>query len=84
MYVVIQNGIERISLIYDAFLLEYPLCYGYWNKYASHKARLCSLHEVEETYERAVQAVPYSVDIWVSYSSFGALTYEDHADIRRY
>ncbi|RWW72095.1 hypothetical protein BHE74_00020105 [Ensete ventricosum] len=32
--------------------------------YASNRARLCTLHEVEEIYERAVQAIPYSVNLW--------------------
>ncbi|XP_018673811.2 pre-mRNA-processing factor 39-2-like isoform X1 [Musa acuminata AAA Group] len=77
------NDLERICLVYDAFLSEYPLCYGYWNKYASNRARLCTLHEVEEIYERAVQAIPYSVNLWVSYCTFGALSFEDPADVRR-
>ncbi|URE38834.1 HAT [Musa troglodytarum] len=77
------NDLERICLVYDAFLSEHPLCYGYWNKYASNRAQLCTLHEVEEIYERAVQAIPYSVNMWVSYCTFGALSFEDPADVRR-
>lgn len=80
---VLQNDIQRICLVYDAFLSEFPLCYGYWKKYASHKARLCTLYEVEELYERALRVATYSVDLWVSYCTFAVLLYEDPADIRR-
>ncbi|KAF0898892.1 hypothetical protein E2562_012602 [Oryza meyeriana var. granulata] len=77
------NDIEVISLVYHSFLLEFPLCYGYWIKYAAHKARLCTNGEVVEVYEQAVQAVPYSVDIWVSYCGFAVCAYEEPAHIRR-
>ncbi|KAL5219712.1 hypothetical protein ABZP36_024425 [Zizania latifolia] len=77
------NDIEVISLVYDSFLLEFPLCYGYWIKYAAHKARLCTIGEVVEVYEQAVQAVPHSVDLWVSYCGFAVCAYEEPAHIRR-
>ncbi|XP_038987503.1 pre-mRNA-processing factor 39-like isoform X1 [Phoenix dactylifera] len=77
------DDIQKICLVYDAFLSEFPLCYGYWKKYASHKARLCTLYEVEELYERALRVATYSVDLWVSYCSFALLSYEDPVDIRR-
>lgn len=80
---VLQNDVESICKAYDAFLSEFPLCYGYWKKYANHMANYCNLNEAERVYERAVEAMPYCVDIWVSYCSFGMLAYEDPADARR-
>ncbi|XP_020094599.1 pre-mRNA-processing factor 39-like [Ananas comosus] len=77
------NDIGVISMVYDAFLSEFPLCYGYWKKYAIHKARLCSHKEMVEVFERAVLVATYSVDLWVSYCSYAMLLYEDPADIRR-
>ncbi|XP_034598592.1 uncharacterized protein [Setaria viridis] len=76
------DDIEVISLVYGSFLLEFPLCYGYWIKYAAHKARLCMNRDVVDVYEQAVQAVPHSVDLWVSYCGFGVCAYEEPADIR--
>ncbi|KAM0906148.1 hypothetical protein ACQ4PT_017082 [Festuca glaucescens] len=76
------NDIEVLSLVYRSFLLEFPLCHGYWIKYAAHKARLCTYEDVVEVYEQAVQAVPHSVDLWVSYCGFGMSVYEDPALIR--
>ncbi|XP_068666839.1 pre-mRNA-processing factor 39-2 [Aristolochia californica] len=78
-----QNDIQRISSVYDSFLFEFPLCYGYWKKYAEHTARLSSVEEAVEVYERGVQSATYSVGLWASYSSFGILAFEDPVDVRR-
>ena len=78
-----QNNILKIRKVYDAFLAEFPLCYGYWKKYADHEARIGSVEKVVEVYERAVQGVTYSVDIWVLYCAFSIETYGDPETIRR-
>ncbi|PIA41432.1 hypothetical protein AQUCO_02200089v1 [Aquilegia coerulea] len=75
--------IEKISLVYENFLSEFPLCYGYWRKYAGHKARLCTVEKVVEVYERSVQSATYSIDLWVDYCSFGMLLFEDPVNVRR-
>ncbi|KAM3385265.1 hypothetical protein ACQJBY_009282 [Aegilops geniculata] len=76
------NDIRVISLVYHTFLLEFPLCHGYWIKYAAHKARLCTYDDVVGVYEQAVQAVPHCTDLWVSYCGFAMSAYEDPALIR--
>ncbi|KAJ8558213.1 hypothetical protein K7X08_004979 [Anisodus acutangulus] len=78
-----EGNILKIRKVYDAFLAEFPLCYGYWKKYADHEARLGSLDKVVEVYERAVQGVTYSVDIWLHYCVFAISTYGDPDTIRR-
>ncbi|XP_022728461.1 pre-mRNA-processing factor 39-like isoform X1 [Durio zibethinus] len=80
---VAENNILKIRKVYDAFLAEFPLCYGYWKKYADHEARIGSMDKVVEVYERAVQGVTYSVDIWVLYCAFAIETYGDPETIRR-
>ncbi|XVE77979.1 hypothetical protein DITRI_Ditri13aG0107400 [Diplodiscus trichospermus] len=80
---VAENNILKIRRVYDAFLAEFPLCYGYWKKYADHEARIGSMDKVVEVYERAVQGVTYSVDIWVLYCAFAIETYGDPETIRR-
>ncbi|KAL5997301.1 hypothetical protein ACLOJK_008231 [Asimina triloba] len=77
------DDMGRICQIYDSFLSEFPLCYGYWKKYADHWARLCDISKAVEVYEQAVQSATYSVHIWVNYCSFGMLSFEDPADVRR-
>ncbi|XP_044491954.1 pre-mRNA-processing factor 39-like isoform X3 [Mangifera indica] len=78
-----EDNILKIRRVYDAFLAEFPLCYGYWKKYADHEARMGSMDKVVEVYERAVQGVTYSVDIWLHYSIFAINTYGDPETIRR-
>ncbi|KAK9696904.1 hypothetical protein RND81_08G004400 [Saponaria officinalis] len=78
-----NDDIDKISLVYDSFLSEFPLCYGYWKKYAEHYARLRSVENVVQIFERAVEAVPYSVGVWVDYCSFGVSSFEDPSDVCR-
>lgn len=79
-----QDVIEKISLVYDSFLSEFPLCHGYWRKYAAHKTRLCSVDTVVDVFEQAVQSATYSVGIWVDYCSFSISAFEDPSDVSRY
>ncbi|KAI7983664.1 Pre-mRNA-processing factor 39 [Camellia lanceoleosa] len=80
---VAEENILKIRKVYDAFLAEFPLCYGYWKKYADHEARVGSIDKVMEVYERAVQGVTYSVDIWLHYCVFAISTYGDPETVRR-
>ncbi|KAJ6852808.1 pre-mRNA-processing factor 39 isoform X1 [Iris pallida] len=80
---VAEDNIVKIRKVYDAFLAEFPLCFGYWKKYADHEGRLESVDKVVEVYERAVLAVTYSVEIWLHYCVFAISTFEDPDIIRR-
>ena len=59
------DALDKLETVYDGFLAEYPLCYGYWKKYADANGR----HGGDPTliYERGVGAMPYSVDMWTHY-----------------
>ncbi|KAL2343223.1 hypothetical protein Fmac_004508 [Flemingia macrophylla] len=74
---------EKICLVYDHFLSEFPLCHGYWRKYAARMTCLCTTDKVVEVFEKAVLAATYSVGMWVDYCSFGMSAFEDPSDIRR-
>ncbi|GMH25917.1 hypothetical protein Nepgr_027760 [Nepenthes gracilis] len=78
-----EDNITKIRKVYDAFLAEFPLCYGYWKKYADHELRMGDIGKVVEVYERAVQGVTYSVEIWLHYCVFAISTYGDPDTIRR-
>ncbi|KAI4978808.1 hypothetical protein ZWY2020_015561 [Hordeum vulgare] len=80
---IAESNIVKIRKVYDAFLAEFPLCFGYWKKYADHEGRLDGVNKVFEVYERAVLAVTYSVDIWCNYCQFAISTYNDPDVIRR-
>ncbi|KAL6560856.1 hypothetical protein OROHE_006033 [Orobanche hederae] len=51
--------------------------------YADHEECFISLEKAAEVYERAVQEVPYSVDMWLIYCVFGVRAYKDSESIRR-
>ncbi|XP_061961590.1 pre-mRNA-processing factor 39-1-like isoform X2 [Populus nigra] len=80
---VAGDKILKIRKVYDAFLGEFPLCYGYWKKYADHEARLGFVDKFVEVYERAVLGVTYSVDIWLHYCMSAISMYGDPETIRR-
>lgn len=78
-----HDDVEKICLVYDSFLSEFPLCYGYWRKYANHLKRLSTVDKVVEIFERAVDSATYSVNVWDDYCSFSISAFEDPNDIRR-
>jgi pre-mRNA-processing factor 39 len=80
---ILQTDITKLRKVYDAFLAEFPLCFGYWKKYADHEARLDGVEKTVEMYERAVLAVTYSVEIWVNYCQFAISAYDDPDIVRR-
>lgn len=81
---VLQDNISKIQRAYDAFLAEFPLCYGYWKKYADHEAKLGSPEKIVEVYERAVKAVTYSVDIWMHFCVHAMEKFDTPESIRWY
>ncbi|DBA04650.1 TPA: hypothetical protein N0F65_012233, partial [Lagenidium giganteum] len=88
---------QLVESTYDRFLAEFPLCFGYWNKYAQYELGLGKavgtaepVMDAEEAarraravYERGVIAVKHSVDIWVKYCEFLIQTMRVPADEAR-
>ncbi|XP_023263114.1 pre-mRNA-processing factor 39-like [Seriola lalandi dorsalis] len=50
-----------------AFLARYPLCYGYWKKFADLERRAGYNAKAEEVCVQGLQAIPLSVDLWIHY-----------------
>ena len=78
-----QDKLPSIRSVFDSFLAEFPLCFGYWKKYADHELRHGSKERAKAVYERAVAAVPYSVDIWVHFTTFLTANSQDSEEVRR-
>ena len=76
------EDVRKIRAVYDAFLAEFPLCYGYWKKYADHEAKLAGVDGVEAIYERATAAFPYSVDLWTHRASHAISLRRDADEVR--
>jgi len=66
----LQADITRIRQVYNAFFREYPLCFGYWKKYADAEQRHTSIEAAVHVYERGTAAVAYSADLWGQYAVF--------------
>ena len=59
----IEDGREA----YEAFLFKYPYCYGYWKKYADLEKRKGSAERQMEVFEKGIQAISLSADLWIHY-----------------
>lgn len=51
----------------EAFLARYPLCYGYWKKFADLERRSGLNDKAEEVCIQGLQAIPLSIDLWIHY-----------------
>ncbi|XP_051901046.1 pre-mRNA-processing factor 39-like [Pristis pectinata] len=69
-YVEQENHIWAVRRAFDSFFTRYPYCYGYWKKYADIEKRLGFTKEAEEVYQRGLQSIPLSVDLWIHYIAF--------------
>ena len=76
------EDVHKIRAVYDAFLAEFPLCYGYWKKYADAESRLAGIDGVEHVYERATHAFPYSIDLWTQRASHAIAMRRDAEKVR--
>lgn len=56
--------------MYDGLLAEFPLCFGYWRKYADAEHKLSSPEWAINVFDRGVAAVPYSADLWGYYCNY--------------
>lgn len=77
-----SGSIVKIEKAYDVFLGEFPLCYGYWKKYADHETKLGSPEKTVDVYERAVKSVTYSVDIWMHYCAYAMEKFDSPENTR--
>lgn len=61
----LQGDIEKARTVCNEFLSKYPLCYGYWQQYATAESNHGD--RARAVYEQAVATTPYSPDIWGYY-----------------
>ncbi|XP_069738450.1 pre-mRNA-processing factor 39-like [Phaenicophaeus curvirostris] len=69
-YVEQENHLFAARKAFDAFFAHYPYCYGYWKKYADMERRFNCARETEEVFERGLQSIPLSMDLWIHYISY--------------
>ncbi|XP_030369688.1 pre-mRNA-processing factor 39 [Scaptodrosophila lebanonensis] len=66
-YVDSESDAEAAREAYDTFLSHYPYCYGYWRKYADYEKRKGIKANCYTVFERGLEAIPLSVDLWIHY-----------------
>ncbi|XP_010187780.1 PREDICTED: pre-mRNA-processing factor 39-like, partial [Mesitornis unicolor] len=65
-----ENHLFAARKAFDAFFAHYPYCYGYWKKYADMERRFDCARQAEEVFERGLQSIPLSMDLWIHYISY--------------
>ncbi|CAG8505513.1 14463_t:CDS:10, partial [Racocetra fulgida] len=77
------ENITNMRDVFDQFLAKFPLCFGYWKKYADFEFSVQGPTEAEKIYERGVAAIANSVDLWTQYCAFKIEHYPDDVEAIR-
>ncbi|CAI2186839.1 8955_t:CDS:10 [Funneliformis geosporum] len=77
------ENITNMREVFDQFLAKFPLCFGYWKKYADFEFTIQGATEAEKIYERGVAAIANSVDLWTQYCAFRIEHYPDDLEAIR-
>lgn len=62
---------------YDGFFARYPYCYGYWKKYADLERRKGTKETTLKVFNRGLEAIRLSVDLWLHYMEYITAQYPD-------
>ncbi|KAI8820429.1 mRNA splicing protein [Fimicolochytrium jonesii] len=68
---------NKFRTVYDHFLAKFPLCFGYWKKYADKEFVLEGAEKALEVYERGVVSIHNSVELWVQFCAFKIANFPD-------
>lgn len=79
-YVDQENSVENAREAYNKFLALYPYCYGYWRKFADFEKRNNNKEECEAVFQRGLNAIPLSVDLWIHYMTYLRTHHTDDVD----
>jgi len=65
-----QNIELNARMAYSKFLELYPLCFGYWKKYANFEKRNNNIYEFEKVLENGLSVIPSIVHLWIYYMTY--------------
>ncbi|KAF6202489.1 hypothetical protein GE061_002885 [Apolygus lucorum] len=82
-YVDQEEDVVAARDAYDSFLSMYPYCYGYWRKYADYEKRRGDKNKCNEVFNRGLEAIPLSVDLWLHYLGHCKITLKDDEKLLR-
>ncbi|ULT90016.1 hypothetical protein L3Y34_008420 [Caenorhabditis briggsae] len=62
-----SEDVEYAREKYKSFLLRYPNCYGFWQKYAEYEKKMGNIGEAKKIWEQGILSIPLSIDLWLGY-----------------
>ncbi|KAI8915215.1 putative mRNA splicing protein [Powellomyces hirtus] len=78
-----EGAQNKLRTVYDPFLAKFPLCFGYWKKYADCEYALEGAEKAAEIFERGVVSIHNSVELWTQYCTLRIENFpDDEASIR--
>lgn len=84
--VLSPQGIQSARDVFLSFFEHYPYCYGYWKKLADlerknvQEGEELAMEKCQEIFEKGLQAIPLSVDLWLQYINFTKSKLKDRED----
>ncbi|CAO3675893.1 unnamed protein product [Rhizopus stolonifer] len=76
--------ITNLELVYDQFLAKFPLCFGYWKKYADWEGKIQGDQKAERTFEKGLAAIHNSIELWNQYISFKMINQQTTKKLKSY
>ena len=74
------DDLDEVRTAYNAFLPLYPYCFAYWQRYSEIEKKHEKWQRALAILHRGLEAIPLSVDLWVSYLELYKKMYVDNAD----
>ena len=73
-----MDDLNEVRTVYNAFLPLYPYCYAYWQRYSDIEKKHEHWQRALAILHRGLEAIPLSVDLWLSYLELYQRMYETH------
>ncbi|KAI0460883.1 hypothetical protein LJB42_001530 [Komagataella kurtzmanii] len=61
---------ELLRILYQNFLVQFPLCEQYWINYALWEFKLGETEKAKDIFRKSLTTLPRSLLIWVAYAKF--------------
>ncbi len=75
-----MDELEEVRTVYNAFLPLYPYCYAYWQRYSDVEKKHEHWQRALAILHRGLEAIPLSVDLWITYLELYYKMYQGHDD----
>ena len=77
-----DDDADRTRAAYDALLRDFPLCYGYWKRYADFEVSKHEHDRANAVYERSLVLGRFCVELWAYYGAHATAHWQKPEDVR--